>query len=99
NLHDLRELTIREIADEVDGKLIHSHEIGVTGICERILVCIQYSETAEKLIRRGWRMANRLKADLLLLHVFTGEQTERQKAQIKEWQEFADRFHASLIVE
>ena len=44
-------------------------------------------------------MANRLKADLLLLHVFTGEQTERQKAQIKEWQEFADRFHASLIVE
>jgi two-component system, OmpR family, sensor histidine kinase KdpD len=99
NLHALRELTLREIADEVDGKLIHSHEIGVTGICERILVCIQYSETAEKLIRRGWRMANRLKADLLLLHVFTGEQTERQKAQIKEWQEFADRFHASLIVE
>ncbi|MCG0047454.1 KdpD-like non-kinase potassium sensor [Priestia aryabhattai] len=99
NLHALRELTLREIADEVDGKLIHSHEIGVTGICERILACIQYSETAEKLIRRGWRMANRLKADLLLLHVFTGEQTERQKAQIKEWQEFADRFHASLIVE
>ncbi len=99
NLHALRELTLREIADEVDGKLIHAHEIGVTGICERILVCIQYSETAEKLIRRGWRMANRLKADLLLLHVFTGEQTERQKAQIKHWQAFADRFHASLIVE
>lgn len=99
NLHALRELTLREVADEVDGKLIHAHEIGVTGICERILVCIQYSGTAEKLIRRGWRMANRLKADLLLLHVFTGEQTERQKAQIKEWREFADRFHASLIVE
>ncbi|HWL13814.1 MAG TPA: KdpD-like non-kinase potassium sensor, partial [Ureibacillus sp.] len=99
NLHALRELTLREVADEVDGKLIHAHEIGVTGICERILVCIQYSETAEKLIRRGWRMANRLKADLLLLHVFTGEQTERQKAQIKEWREFANRFHASLIVE
>lgn len=99
NLHALRELTLREVADEVDGKLIHAHEIGVTGICERILVCIQYSETAKKLIRRGWRMANRLKADLLLLHVFTGEQTERQKAQIKEWREFANRFHASLIVE
>ncbi|MCM3154314.1 KdpD-like non-kinase potassium sensor [Priestia megaterium] len=99
NLHALRELTLREVADEVDGKLIHAHEIGVTGIRERILVCIQYSGTAEKLIRRGWRMANRLKADLLLLHVFTGEQTERQKAQIKEWREFADRFHASLIVE
>jgi len=99
NLHALRELTLREVADEVDGKLIHAHEIGVTGIRERILVCIQYSGTAEKLIRRGWRMANRLKADLLLLHVLTGEQTERQKAQIKEWQEFADRFHALLIVE
>ncbi|MDT2046351.1 histidine kinase [Priestia aryabhattai] len=100
NLHALRELCLREVAAEIDQQLLHSHEIGITGICERILVCIQYSETAEKLIRRGWRMANRLKAELLLLHVVSNEQlTEEQKKRIEDWGKFAATFQAKLIVE
>ena len=39
------------------------------GVKEKILVCVQYSSTAEKLIRRGWRMADRLNAELYVLNV------------------------------
>lgn len=39
------------------------------GVKEKILVCVQYSSTAEKLIRRGWRMVDRLNAELYVLNV------------------------------
>ena len=38
------------------------------GVKEKF-VCVQYSSTAEKLIRRGWRMADRLNAELYVLNV------------------------------
>ncbi|RTR26610.1 sensor histidine kinase KdpD [Robertmurraya yapensis] len=105
NLAALRELALREIANEVDekieqtsGKLLD----GPIGIHEKILVCVHYGPTAEKLIRRGWRMANRLKAELYILNV-TSENPEHfsleKKRKIEQWQELAKQFHASFILE
>lgn len=41
------------------------------GVAEKILVCIHYRPNAEKLIRRGWRIASCLNASLVILHVTT----------------------------
>ncbi|WRP05693.1 KdpD-like non-kinase potassium sensor [Rossellomorea aquimaris] len=105
NLSALRELALREIANDVDerieqisGDLQH----GPIGVNEKILVCIHYGPTAEKLIRRGWRMAHRLKAELYILNI-TAERLSHadhvREQKIKEWKMLAEQFNATLIFE
>ncbi|TCP58153.1 two-component system sensor histidine kinase KdpD [Tumebacillus sp. BK434] len=93
NLNVLRELALREIADDVEERLQHyqqEHGIeGMTGAHEKILVCVQYRPNAERLIRRGWRIANRLKCDLHILNVSVRPlpelaAQERKKLQVME---------------
>ncbi|MFX3623622.1 MAG: KdpD-like non-kinase potassium sensor [Ectobacillus sp.] len=105
NLGALRELSLREVADEVDEKIIQTEETrenGPIGIKERILVCIHYNSTAEKLIRRGWRMANRLNADLYVLNVEAESienLSEAKKRVISEWNVLTDQFKAVFMHE
>ncbi|HWO97268.1 MAG TPA: KdpD-like non-kinase potassium sensor [Bacillus sp. (in: firmicutes)] len=105
NLSALRELALREIADDVDEKIEKSLGLlpeGPYGIHEKILVCVHYGPTAEKLIRRGWRMATRLKAELYILNV-TAENpetfTEEKKQKIEQWQQLAEQFEATFLLE
>ncbi|HEK9101807.1 KdpD-like non-kinase potassium sensor [Bacillus cereus] len=101
NLGALRELSLREVADDMDDKISQS-VMDPIGVKEKILVCVQYSSTAEKLIRRGWRMADRLNAELYVLNV------EREKIEslsvskrqtIDEWQSLTNQFHATFLLE
>ncbi|PWK15043.1 KdpD-like non-kinase potassium sensor [Tumebacillus permanentifrigoris] len=73
NLNALRELALREVADDVDERLnSYKQENGIDGMVganEKILVCVNYRPNAERLIRRGWRIASRLKCDLHILNV------------------------------
>ncbi|MFB1097319.1 KdpD-like non-kinase potassium sensor [Terribacillus sp. JSM ZJ617] len=82
NLAALRELALREIADEVDEKLERQNGTdyrGPLGVHEKILICVQHVDTAERLIRRGYRMANRLNAELFILHVTRDGMAEKEK--------------------
>nr|WP_217973692.1 KdpD-like non-kinase potassium sensor [Virgibacillus sp. 7505] len=82
NLAALRELALREIADEVDEKLERQNGAdyrGPLGVHEKILICVQHVDTAERLIRRGYRMANRLNAELFILHVTRDAIAEKEK--------------------
>ncbi|PAD20074.1 histidine kinase [Terribacillus saccharophilus] len=82
NLAALRELALREIADEVDEKLERQNGVdyrGPLGVHEKILICVQHIDTAERLIRRGYRMANRLNAELFILHVTRDAIAEKEK--------------------
>lgn len=104
-LSALRELTLREVANDVDERIERitmEGEYGSIGILEKILVCIHYGPTAEKLIRRGWRMAQRLKAELFILNVLPDENhivhLEREK-KLREWKILAEQFNATFIVE
>ncbi|MDF2725834.1 MAG: histidine kinase, partial [Paenibacillus sp.] len=87
NLIALRELALREIADDVDERL-EAWERGssLRGPWRRkevIYVCVNDVEQAERLIRRGFRIAYRLKADWYVTVVHPhqteadAEQTER----------------------
>jgi two-component system sensor histidine kinase KdpD len=66
NLIALRELALREIADDVDERLeAWERKNSLRGPCRRkemIFVCINSTQHAERLIRRGFRIAFRLKA-------------------------------------
>jgi two-component system, OmpR family, sensor histidine kinase KdpD len=96
NLGALRELALRELADDMDDK------IHVGGLKERILVCVQNGPTAEKLIRRGWRMANRLKAELYIVTVERDDIEDMPQAKqqiINKWEKLAEQFHATFIIE
>ncbi|WP_339172524.1 KdpD-like non-kinase potassium sensor [Anoxybacillus sp. FSL W8-1294] len=101
NLVALRELALREVADDIDLRLEKERtELGIeepSGIHEKILVCVNYRPNAEKLIRRGWRIADRLNADLYILHIKqSGHQDEKA---INEWKNLAEQFGATFIIQ
>jgi two-component system, OmpR family, sensor histidine kinase KdpD len=106
NLGALRELSLREIADDVDEKLLKSDilllDSGPIGVSEKILVCVQYGPNAEKLIRRGWRIANRLNAELYVLNVWSDHRSaisQEQRKRMRNWKKLAVEFNAHFILE
>ncbi|MED4924446.1 KdpD-like non-kinase potassium sensor [Anoxybacillus geothermalis] len=100
NLVALRELTLREVADDIEMRLEKEREEqGIeepTGIHEKILVCVNYRPNAEKLIRRGWRIAQRLNAELYILHIKQKRQSPERT--IAEWEKMAKQFGATFLV-
>jgi two-component system sensor histidine kinase KdpD len=73
NLGALRELALMWVADRVDEGLVRYREReGIEGpweTRERVLVGLVGIESEEHLIRRAARMANRMKAELVAVHV------------------------------
>jgi len=73
NLIALRELALREIADDVDERLEsweqRSSLRGPWRRQEMIFVCVNIGPNAERLIRRGFRIAYRLKAPWAVAYV------------------------------
>src|SRR5690606_32566410 len=76
NLIALRELALREIADDVDERLESwERKASLRGPWRRketICVGITASPNAERLIRRGFRIAYRLKAEWYVIYVHKG---------------------------
>jgi two-component system sensor histidine kinase KdpD len=73
NLIALRELALRQVAEQVDRSLesyMDAKEIRENwGVRERIAVCISGNPTGQYLIARAARMARRMDAELYVLHV------------------------------
>ncbi|MBB6022500.1 two-component system sensor histidine kinase KdpD [Paenibacillus sp. JGP012] len=76
NLIALRELALRELADVVDERLEAQQSPrtlrGPWRKEETVFVCVSNDRHAERLIRRGFRMAYRLKAAWYVHHVHIG---------------------------
>lgn len=100
NLSALRELALLEVADDVDQRrdedryldpVIHSQR-------DRILVCVNYRPHSERLIRRGWRIADRLQADLYVLVVISSHSmTVAEKSDLDRIRELSDQFGATFV--
>lgn len=84
NLTALRELTLREVANEVDEHLMeYKNEKSVDGLIgaqEKILVCVNLNFNAEYLIRRGYRLSKMLKAPLFILNIKSEKYTTEREA-------------------
>jgi two-component system sensor histidine kinase KdpD len=80
NLVALRELSLRFVADETEEELLEflrsrgpTASIEVWDTAERILVAVTGAPGNDTVIRRAARMAARMKGDLLVLHVVSGD--------------------------
>ncbi|WP_223067535.1 universal stress protein [Paenibacillus caui] len=104
NLIALRELALREIADDVDERLEAWERDGsLRGPWRRrevIYVCVTLGQGAERLIRRGFRIAYRLKATWYVTYVQDRRLIgEEQKRRLKELKELTERLggHFKMI--
>ncbi|PQV62797.1 two-component system, OmpR family, sensor histidine kinase KdpD [Abditibacterium utsteinense] len=101
NLSALREIALREVAREVDDdvssyrreKQIETH--WNTG--DRILVCLSPTESSLRLLRRGWRIAQRLQADLIAVYVADHVPTERERAILQHDFALAERLGIAVV--
>lgn len=77
NLTALRELALRFLADEVDDALLRrlagDRADQVWETAERIMVAVTAASGTDALLRRAARIAARVKGDLTVVHVATGE--------------------------
>ena len=73
NLIALRELALRQVAEQVDRSLesyMETQDIRKNwGVRERMAVCISSNSTGQHLIARAARMARRMDAELYVVHV------------------------------
>lgn len=83
NLIALRELALRRVADRVNAD-VRTYRISnairtVWPTRERLMVCVRADRSEEKLIREGARLAQRLQADWVVVHVDEPHRGQDQK--------------------
>ncbi|MFD2615695.1 histidine kinase [Paenibacillus gansuensis] len=104
NLIALRELALREIADDVDERLEALERRGsLRGPWRRqevIFVCVKLGPEAERLIRRGVRIAFRLKANWFVHYVSENSPlTEEEQRRSKDLEELVSRFGGKFEIQ
>jgi two-component system sensor histidine kinase KdpD len=92
NLTALRELALMRVADQVDETLLERWSKAKTPETrERVLVCISRPGFSDDLVRRGARLAQRARGDLVVVHVREGGAEARAS-----WLETTDRLVRDL---
>ncbi|RYG32964.1 sensor histidine kinase KdpD, partial [bacterium] len=88
NLVALREMALREAAGRVDEDLIeYRREKRIEkpwAAQDRVMICISPTRSSLRLIRRGWRMGQRMHGEVLAVHVEDGSNTGDHAAKILE---------------
>ena len=101
NLSALREIALRELASEVDEdtaayrKDKRVKETWATR--DRIMVCISPDQSSLRLLRRGWRIASRLHAEIVAAYVESKPTNEAQKLILRDDFALADRLAIPLV--
>ncbi|MBC8103328.1 MAG: universal stress protein [Cytophagales bacterium] len=101
NLNALREIALREIAHEVDEDVAEyrkeHHVSGPLATHDRIMVCISPTQSSLRLLRRGWRAAQRLKADIVAVYVESRSPTASEQETLRNDFALADRLHVPVV--
>jgi len=104
NLNALRELALREVSTAVERDLEeYMREHGgrtVWPAGERVMVCVDALPRAQIHLRRGWRIANRLQADLLAVFVETpgwARADPEERRQLEDNLRFAEDLGAEVV--
>ncbi|HSP55328.1 MAG TPA: universal stress protein [Dehalococcoidia bacterium] len=104
NLNALRELVLRKVATAVEEDLeeyMRQHHIeAVWPAGERVMACVDDDPESQHVVRRAWRLASRLGADLLAVFVETpswaGAGPEERRA-LEENLRFAEDLGAEIV--
>jgi two-component system sensor histidine kinase KdpD len=102
NLIALRELALRQVAEQVDRSLssyMDEKDIQENwAVRERIAVCISSNPRAQYLLARAARMARRMDAELFALHVELGESPNgRDEKSLAANMQFAESLGATAV--
>jgi two-component system sensor histidine kinase KdpD len=102
NLIALRELALRQVADQVDRSLssyMDEKDIRENwAVRERIAVCISSNPRAQYLVARAARMARRLDAELYVIHVDVDRDgSERDQKSLAANLQFAESLGAKPV--
>ena len=111
NLSALREVALRQVAEEVEAKRLPAEAAGRSGserllvsappqvIGERLLALITPQPKSQRVVRRAWRSAQRLGAELDLLWVADHEPGDGDRDQLEALRKLASMLGAHLLVE
>jgi two-component system sensor histidine kinase KdpD len=111
NLAMLREIALRQVAEDVEVKRLTTEIAPVRerslaadapqAVSERLLALVEPQPSAQRLVRRGWRSAQRLGAELELLWVKPPgrEATDEEQRSLSALRQLASVLGAKLIVE
>ena len=111
NLHALREVALRQVAEEVEAKRLYRETMAVREerlfgaapalIAERLMALVPLSRAAEPVVRRAWRSSVRLGAELDVLVVRDPESppTAGEREELETLRRIAAMLGAYLIVE
>ena len=88
NLAALREIALREVATRVDEDVVeYRKEKRIEkpwATQDRVLVCLGSTRSALRLLRRGWRMGQRMHGEVFAVHVEDGSSSSEQGRRILE---------------
>jgi two-component system sensor histidine kinase KdpD len=111
NLSALREVALRQVAEEVGAKRLTTELVGSReeslaadapqAVGERLLALIEPYPGAQRLVRRAWRSAQRLGAglDLLWVHVPSKQLSDEEQRSLAALRQLASVLGARMIEE
>ena len=104
NLMALRDMALRKMAQVCEQDLeeyMNEHHIDAAWPAgQRVMVCVDDQAPAQNLVRRGWRMANRYRTELLAVFVQTpawGSAAPERKRALEENLRFAEDLGAEVV--
>ncbi|MGA7852080.1 MAG: universal stress protein [Candidatus Acidiferrales bacterium] len=102
NLIALRELALRQVAEQVDRSLesymVEKDIQEAWGVRERLAVCISANPKAQYLVARAARMARRMDAELYALHVDLDQDSDPEEEKLLEANlQFAENLGAKPV--
>ena len=110
NLSSLREVALRQVADEVEHKRIPADPgrgreerlidtAAPQAIGERLLALVRPRPESQRIVRRAWRSAQRLGAELDVLWVIDHDPTAQEQEQVDALRRLTSVLGAHLLLE
>jgi two-component system sensor histidine kinase KdpD len=111
NLASLREVALRQVAEGVEHKRLTLETVTARddermlesaapqAVAERLLALVKPTPKSQRVVRRAWRSAQRLQAELDILWVSTHEPSDQEQEQLDALRRLATVLGAHLLVE
>ena len=112
NLAALREVALRQVAEEVEAKRLVFEAVpsrdddaemlesaAPQAVGERLLALVKPTPKSQRVVRRAWRSAQRLQAELDILWVSAREPNDEEREQLDALRRLATVLGAHLLVE
>ena len=98
NLVALRELALREVADNLE-KILETTERRFSSIQERVLVCVSTHESSSHLLRRGARLTSQMRGRLYALYINNPDRflTKDESLYLEICEQFCQQFGGEFL--